>query len=170
MTGVQTCALPISFLHVPDLSPVVYTDDFPSAVPAPPQTEDEATDKLFHALWTRGETMVVDVATSERSFLDWNPSFFIKEYGQVPCKVASNRTGAEHDSTVGAFFEIFGQKREDPDILKIKVCFHHGCFGSLKVPMLMTTRAGLALGGGLQGRLPLAVRRRAHPFACGRSN
>ena len=65
--------------------------------------------------------MLVDTSDSERSFLDWSPEYFIKEFGEVSCRVASNRSGKEQSSTVGDFFRSFGVDRSDNQIWKIKV-------------------------------------------------
>ncbi|KAL8291384.1 hypothetical protein RQP46_002362 [Phenoliferia psychrophenolica] len=115
------------YLRPQALSPLVMHDDFPSSSsstlppPSPPApSTDLALDKLFHSLWARGETMLVDVADGERAVLDWSPEYFAREFGDVKCKVASNRSGIEKDSTVGEFFGSFGRTRDDQDIWKIK--------------------------------------------------
>ncbi|KAM0747833.1 hypothetical protein T439DRAFT_328506 [Meredithblackwellia eburnea MCA 4105] len=75
---------------------------------------------LFHRLWGKGETMVVPVAETENSELDWSPAYFIEKYGDEPCKIGSNRTSFVVDSTVGDFFQGFGKIKDRKDSLKIK--------------------------------------------------
>ncbi|KAK4703289.1 hypothetical protein P7C70_g2928, partial [Phenoliferia sp. Uapishka_3] len=135
------------YLYVPALAPnasnaaIARNDDFPfltslPTIPSPPSTtpppisnqqlsvadsdsEAKVAD-LFHALWPLGEPIVTDVGISERSVLCWSPAYFIKEFGDVPCKIASNFTGQVKSSTVGDFFKTFGVPRPAGDSWKIK--------------------------------------------------
>lgn len=86
---------------------------------------------LFHALWSLGEPLVIDLAPEHYPSLPWTPTFFIQRFGQHACTVGSNRVkqvlrdgslaDRERTSTVAEFFETFGKTRDGSDIEKIKV-------------------------------------------------
>ncbi|KAG0666858.1 hypothetical protein C6P46_003568 [Rhodotorula mucilaginosa] len=85
---------------------------------------------LFHALWSLGEPLVIDLAPEHYPSLPWTPTFFIQRFGQHACTVGSNRVkqvlrdgslaDRERTSTVAEFFETFGKTRDGSDIEKIK--------------------------------------------------
>lgn len=121
------------FLVVPDLAPnqpllrdSFYADsadddgEVATATAAPSRAIAALQLEHFHALWSKGETMVVDVGTDALK-ADWSPEAFQKRFIDTPCKVVSNRSLNVRDTTVGRFFENFGKKRENVDSCKIKV-------------------------------------------------
>ncbi|KWU45574.1 hypothetical protein RHOSPDRAFT_16401, partial [Rhodotorula sp. JG-1b] len=85
---------------------------------------------LFHALWSLGEPLVIDLAAEHYPSLPWTPAFFIQRFGQHACTVGSNRVKQvlrdgslaerERTTTVAEFFETFGRARDGSDIEKIK--------------------------------------------------
>lgn len=120
---------------------------------------------LFHALWSLGEPLVIDLAPEHYPSLAWTPDFFVGRYGLETCTVGSTRvkkvlrngTLVEHEraSTVASFFEMFGKVRDGSDIEKIKVS-HAGCSPSCIRCVAKNTDgviAGLAERSRLQDRV-----------------
>lgn len=104
----------------------------PHPSPRPPTTTTDSVllkldsmdpSTLFHALWSRGETMVVDVDLSRYLSQEWDPERFIKNYGKLRCTIASNTGGPDVLSDIGEFFKRFDQfnSGEDGESLKLKV-------------------------------------------------
>ncbi|GAA5868488.1 hypothetical protein JCM3774_005395 [Rhodotorula dairenensis] len=85
---------------------------------------------LFHALWSLGEPLVIDLAPEHYPSLAWTPAFFIDRFGQERCTVGSTRvkqvlrdgtlTDRDRVTTVACFFESFGKVRDGSDVEKIK--------------------------------------------------
>jgi len=108
----QTCSLrPTPALARSNVRPVA-----PSSA-----AEMDKASNLFHGLWSKGETMVVDVSPLGLDHQAWTPARFAASVAEVECIVASNRTGIERISTVGQFFGQFGKGDTSGQSQKIKV-------------------------------------------------
>ncbi len=120
--------------------PLAEIDPFPTALSAtdqavplgppsdpPPPTSRPTKGQLvaaadtFHGLWSKGETMVVNVGPAGVDYQEWTPAKLAATVAEVECIVASNRTGIERNSTVGTFFGNFGKGNASGQSLKIKV-------------------------------------------------
>lgn len=108
-----------------------YSPALERAVSSPPPAQDvAAASSLFHGLWSKGETMVVDVSPKDLGFQAWSPAKFAASVATVSCIVASNRTGIERGSTVGTFFSNFGKGDATGESVKIKVSLTSAAGGS----------------------------------------
>ncbi|GAA5965164.1 hypothetical protein JCM21900_004625 [Sporobolomyces salmonicolor] len=104
--------------YQPSYQPIASSSTSSSPIPLP---SDFTPIELFRSLWSRGETLVVDVDTSLHSKIPWTPQYFIDHFGDEPCTIGSNRIpGKEYLSTVREFFGRFGRKNEMGDSEKIK--------------------------------------------------
>lgn len=139
--------LPVGVLDRAD-PPTASTTPHPAPQP-PTSTADSVLVKLdsidpstlFHSLWSRGETMVVDLDLSRHFSEEWSPKRFIKSYGRRSCTIASNSGGADEPSTIGEFFKRFEQfdSGEDGESLKLKVSLLS------EILWIDTANSGLAL-------------------------
>ncbi|KAK4057520.1 hypothetical protein OIO90_001589 [Microbotryomycetes sp. JL221] len=76
--------------------------------------------KLFRQLWSRGETIVVELDLLRICSSDWTPTWFAERFKSSPCTLSSNFGRPDKPSTVAEFFETFGHKRELKDSRRIK--------------------------------------------------
>ncbi|KAJ7429071.1 Clavaminate synthase-like protein [Mycena galericulata] len=80
---------------------------------------DDLKEDVFRRLWAKGDPILVtDVA--RRLTIAWTPEYFIEHYGSDECDVTECQSNTCKRTTVGEFFETFGQYQGRQNCWKLK--------------------------------------------------
>lgn len=82
----------------------------------------ELTDELFDFLWTAERAYPLVVHNADQHLqLNWDAPCFIDLFGEEKCIIEDCKTGQQCKSTVGQFFQKFGQDTPERDVVRVKV-------------------------------------------------
>ena len=89
---------------------------------------NDFTDSLLDALWSAEDPFPILITGATAGLqLDLDPAFFIKTFYNFPCEVQNCTTGEIIETTVDAFFSLYGHDSDSDYVLRMKVRFFAYC-------------------------------------------
>lgn len=79
----------------------------------------ELSEVDFKRVWATGEPLVVS-GLLQKFNIAWDPEYFKEKYGENECTIVDCSTNDMQKSTVGDFFDLFGDHDRGDSIKKLK--------------------------------------------------